>query len=348
MSDAANRTAGGGARGIAATPPTAPIRCPDHLERYRLSQRGERHEGDRLTRERRHRGEANSRVVAARSRRRRGSRGDGVGAGRPGRVHNLPPRFAEPAAVSTGVPGPGRRLRRPSPVDLRRWPAGPAAVAGGADVTGTTRPSPPGRLRPRARPRTSQDRRHCRPAPPPSAEPATAPGSRPGGDRGGRADSRPPATEARPAAGHVASNVRTEPEPRHRRGAHHVGFSRPQRGPAGRTRAPWQAVGRYMIACRCALKPPRSHCSRVAPWSNTTSRGSPDDATQIERNIYRGRVQNVLPGMGGCVHRHRDAQECVLYHGGRPLRHRDIESVGSPGQPRIEQLLRPVRPSSAR
>lgn len=41
-----NRTAGGGADGIAGNPDQRPpTRCPDHLERYRISHRGERNRG---------------------------------------------------------------------------------------------------------------------------------------------------------------------------------------------------------------------------------------------------------------------------------------------------------------
>ena len=34
-----------------------------------------------------------------------------------------------------------------------------------------------------------------------------------------------------------------------------------------------------------------------------------DDTTSIDGNIYLGRVQNVLPGHGSRVHRHRHAEE---------------------------------------
>ena len=66
-----------------------------------------------------------------------------------------------------------------------------------------------------------------------------------------------------------------------------------------------------------------------------------DDATQIDGNIYRGRVQNVLPGHGGGVHRHRHPEERRALPRRRPLRHRRRRVGGSSGQPRIEQLLRP-------
>ena len=66
-----------------------------------------------------------------------------------------------------------------------------------------------------------------------------------------------------------------------------------------------------------------------------------DDATQIDGNIYRGRVQNVLPGMEAAFIDIGTPKNAVLYHGDVRYDTDDVESGGSPGQPRIEQLLRP-------
>ena len=65
-----------------------------------------------------------------------------------------------------------------------------------------------------------------------------------------------------------------------------------------------------------------------------------DDATQIDGNIYRGRVQNVLPGMEAAFIDIGTPKNAVLYHGDVRYDTDDVESPSS-GQPRIEQLLRP-------
>ena len=66
-----------------------------------------------------------------------------------------------------------------------------------------------------------------------------------------------------------------------------------------------------------------------------------DDATQIDGNIYRGRVQNVLPGMEAAFIDIGTPKNAVLYHGDVRYDVDDVESGPSSGQPRIEQLLRP-------
>ena len=66
-----------------------------------------------------------------------------------------------------------------------------------------------------------------------------------------------------------------------------------------------------------------------------------DDATQIDGNIYRGRVQNVLPGMEAAFVDIGTPKNAVLYHGDVRYDTDDVESGSPSGQPRIEQLLRP-------
>ncbi len=66
-----------------------------------------------------------------------------------------------------------------------------------------------------------------------------------------------------------------------------------------------------------------------------------DDATQIDGNIYRGRVQNVLPGMEAAFIDIGTPKNAVLYHGDVRYDVDDIEGGRGSGQPRIEHLLRP-------
>jgi ribonuclease E len=70
-----------------------------------------------------------------------------------------------------------------------------------------------------------------------------------------------------------------------------------------------------------------------------------DDATQIDGNIYRGRVQNVLPGMEAAFIDIGTPKNAVLYRGDVRYDKDDIETGSGAGdsssQPRIEEVLRP-------
>jgi ribonuclease E len=66
-----------------------------------------------------------------------------------------------------------------------------------------------------------------------------------------------------------------------------------------------------------------------------------DDDTQIDGNIYRGRVQNVLPGMEAAFVDIGTPKNAVLYHGDVRWDAEDEEGGPAKGQPRIEQMLKP-------
>ncbi|MGA7417782.1 MAG: Rne/Rng family ribonuclease, partial [Acidimicrobiales bacterium] len=101
-----------------------------------------------------------------------------------------------------------------------------------------------------------------------------------------------------------------------------------------------KAVGRYMIAVHV-----QPHLTQIALLEGRTlvehyvSRATDDD-TQIDGNIYRGRVQNVLPGMEAAFIDIGTPKNAVLYRGDVRYDTDDIES-GASGQPRIEEVLRP-------
>ena len=67
-----------------------------------------------------------------------------------------------------------------------------------------------------------------------------------------------------------------------------------------------------------------------------------DDSTQIDGNIYLGRVQNVLPGMEAAFVDIGTPKNAVLYRGDVRYDAEDVEGGSRPGQgqARIEQLLR--------
>ena len=102
-----------------------------------------------------------------------------------------------------------------------------------------------------------------------------------------------------------------------------------------------KAVGRYMM---CVHVQPET--TQIALLEGRTlvehyvSRAS-DDASQIDGNIYRGRVQNVLPGMEAAFIDIGTPKNAVLYRGDVRYDKDDIESGASATQPRIEEVLRP-------
>jgi ribonuclease E len=89
----------------------------------------------------------------------------------------------------------------------------------------------------------------------------------------------------------------------------------------------------------------RPHVTQVAVLEGRilvehyVSRAS-DDATQIDGNIYRGRVQNVLPGMEAAFVDIGTPKNAVLYRGDVRYDPDDIETASS-ATLRIEQMLKP-------
>ncbi len=99
-------------------------------------------------------------------------------------------------------------------------------------------------------------------------------------------------------------------------------------------------VGRYLMCVHV-----RPHATQIAVLEGRTlvehyvSRVA-DDTTQIDGNIYRGRVQNVLPGMEAAFVDIGTPKNAVLYRGDVRYDRDDVESPAG-ASPRIEQMLRP-------
>jgi ribonuclease E len=103
-------------------------------------------------------------------------------------------------------------------------------------------------------------------------------------------------------------------------------------------------VGRYLMAVHM-----RPHATQIAVLEGRAliehyvSRPQ-DDATQIDGNIYLGRVQNVLPGMEAAFVDIGTPKNAVLYRGDVRYDKEDVEGGGSKAKDqkdaRIEQLLR--------
>jgi ribonuclease E len=115
---------------------------------------------------------------------------------------------------------------------------------------------------------------------------------------------------------------------------------RPGNRQGGRERR-GKAVGRYLMCVHV-----RPETTQIALLEGRTlvehyvSHAS-DDATQIDGNIYRGRVQNVLPGMEAAFIDIGTPKNAVLYRGDVRYDTDDLEAGASTSQPRIEQVLRP-------
>ena len=274
------------------------------------------------------------------ARRRRGSRG-GRGRSRAG----TPGGEGVEGAPSTGATVPDTS-RASAPTSA---PAvdGPAVVGAAATVEAPAGPPPA----PAARPKIGDTRPaigDTRPPAPGASAPAPArtgggrsrarssgAGGGGGGGRGTGGGTRAPATGTGSGEGRAPATPRaTTPAARAEGGAKGEG----RRG--GRERR-GKAVGRYQICVHV-----RPEMTQIALLEGRTlvehyiSRAS-DDATQIDGNIYRGRVQNVLPGMEAAFIDIGTPKNAVLYHGDVRYDTDDVETPKGGGQPRIEQLLKP-------
>ncbi len=102
-----------------------------------------------------------------------------------------------------------------------------------------------------------------------------------------------------------------------------------------------RSVGRYSMCVH--VQPELTQIAMLegrALVEHYVARGS-DETTQIDGNIYWGRVQNVLPGMEAAFIDIGIPKNAVLYRGDVRYDRDDIEAGPSGEQPRIEQVLRP-------
>ncbi len=107
---------------------------------------------------------------------------------------------------------------------------------------------------------------------------------------------------------------------------------------SGRERKSKQ-VGRYLVCVH--VQPDMTQIAMLEGRSlveHYVSR-SADDTNQIDGNVYRGRVQNVLPGMEAAFIDIGIPKNAVLYRGDVRYDREDIEG-GASQQPRIEDVLK--------
>jgi len=269
-----------------------------------------------------------------------------------------PPARGKPVLTPGTAPDAGgaRSSRRRSPAEPQ--PAGAVTPAIGdtrpaprigdtrpAPAVGDSRPAPPKVGDTRPAPRIGDTRPapavgDPRPASPKVGDTRPTPASRAGTGGTHAASAAVPApAPAPPGPDALAPTVAVVPagqEVTEAAGSKSGGRARRRRGRDRRGRA----VGRYMMCVHV-----RPHATQIAVLEGRTlvqhfvSRAS-DDTTQIDGNIYRGRVQNVLPGMEAAFVDIGTPKNAVLYRGDVRYDRDDIETPsGVP--PRIEQMLRP-------
>jgi ribonuclease E len=122
-----------------------------------------------------------------------------------------------------------------------------------------------------------------------------------------------------------------------------IGGGRRSRGRrrSGRERKSKQ-VGRYLVCVH--VQPNMTQIAMLegrALVEHYVSRAA-DDTNQIDGNVYRGRVQNVLPGMEAAFIDIGIPKNAVLYRGDVRYDREDIEGGGggASAQPRIEDVLK--------
>ncbi|MGA2932345.1 MAG: Rne/Rng family ribonuclease [Acidimicrobiales bacterium] len=204
-----------------------------------------------------------------------------------------------------------------SETEISQTPEGPPREA-----TGGT--SPPDAARPATqhKPKIGDTRPAPAAPPPPKAEAPVVPLVRP--------TPTGPKEEGTVAAGPTGTAVEG-PDGEAKR-------ARSRRRPARERRS--KQVGRYLV---CVHVQP--HMTQIAMLEGRTlvehyvSRAA-DDTSQIDGNVYRGRVQNVLPGMEAAFVDIGIPKNAVLYRGDVRYDRDDIEGGASSSQPRIEDVLK--------
>ncbi len=203
---------------------------------------------------------------------------------------------------------------------------GPMTEAGGDNPPADTSPQP----RPSARPQIG-DTRPARPAPVARVVPVVA-----------TLPKVAPVAPVTPSGAFVDNDEATEDEVGDGDGDEGQvnGKRTRRRSRSGRDRKSKQ-VGRYLVCVH--VQPGMTQIAMLEGRSlveHYVSRAA-DDTNQIDGNVYRGRVQNVLPGMEAAFVDIGIPKNAVLYMGDVRYDRDDIEGGGSSAaHPRIEDVLK--------
>jgi len=259
---------------------------------------------------------------------------------------------AEPDASANGVDGAtGDAAERPDDGGEVTAAAGPEVSAeAGPEVTATdVEPDDPTPLTGAGAPRNAASRPKIGDTRPARVPPGPAPAAKATPAPRTRASAAKAPAVAKAPAGAAKAPTRTPPPPAPvpvvvpSGELPEPGDDSPTGGKSrrrsGRERR-GRPVGRYMMCVHV-----RPHATQIAVLEGRTlvehyvSRAS-DDATQIDGNVYRGRVQNVLPGMEAAFIDISTPKNAVLYRGDVRYDRDDIETAQR-SSPRIEEMLKP-------
>ena len=118
------------------------------------------------------------------------------------------------------------------------------------------------------------------------------------------------------------------------------GSGRRRRRRGGRDRAKTKAVGRYLMCVH--VEGATTHIAMLEGRSLVEHYvvKETDETTQIDGNLYLGRVQNVLPGMEAAFVDIGIPKNAVLYRGDLRYDIEDVEGGGAGQGARIEELLK--------
>ncbi|HET7487635.1 MAG TPA: Rne/Rng family ribonuclease [Acidimicrobiales bacterium] len=252
---------------------------------------------------------------------------------------NAPPPEKSGGGRRRGSRGRGRRGRGHSgtgnPTDVTGAQDRPSGNGSPAAERRVELPDPPGEGRPRPRIGDSRPAPPLIPkVPPPRPRSAEAPAAGPPAANGD--DQAGGGKKSRRRGGRGRSGGKKQPAAR----TPAVDLDEAVERPKARERK-GRPVGRYLMCVHA-----HEGTTQIAVLEGRSliehyvSRAQ-DDATQIDGNIYLGRVQNVLPGMEAAFVDIGTPKNAVLYRGDVRYDADDLESGGKQSQARIEHLLRP-------
>jgi ribonuclease E len=267
------------------------------------------------------------------------------------------PRSGPPGTERPGDPGP--QVPTDAPTQVGPGEPGPAGPRPEERPLATGGPAPPAPPAPGRRPRIGD----TRPAPPPPRPPVASNGAvdavradpppTPSGTLTGASQANPPGGTstanppgvtgtATPPSAEAAEAVAGVAAPA--AGAQAGEDDTAQRRGRGRrrgSRSRSRASGRYLVCVHV-----QHQVTQIAMLEGRSlvehyvSRPA-NDTVQIDGNIYRGRVQNVLPGMEAAFVDIGIPKNAVLYHGDVRYDRDDVEQDAGQSRPRIEDVLRP-------
>jgi ribonuclease E len=235
-------------------------------------------------------------------------------------------------ASGATLDAPGGTFRSEAPPKPKIGDSRPAPSVS-AERPGPNGASPEGAPKPRRRRRGGRGRGgRPRPGAKPGIGAADEAATPPAPGRSGRASARSSGRPARPGSGGPEAAKDSEDA----EGVARTSATARRRGRERKGRP----VGRYLMCVHVAQDATQIAVLEGRSLIEHHVARALDDANQIDGNIYRGRVKNVLPGMEAAFVDIGTPKNAVLYWGDVQT-DRDEGIERDPGTTRIEHLLRP-------